>query len=701
MPSGRSAAAEATSEEADNTHNRRGGVGNPHGDTETSRYAQQQPSSFSSAHQLAGIPTTITQASAASLAAAAAAAEAAVSATTTHSVVPDLMRVYESMTGASSQNTEHSEYGHPTQDHSQQQSMHEMYQEHQEHDNSSYYHQSYPLNQWSPYEGTATSSITIPPPYQLPLLQASHAHTVLSPPPTGPVVPNQSHHRRGKESAASSSSGRPQRNKRSAAVLSSEDINGGYASSTGSTSGGRAGGGSTKSRRKSAKGASNDREGVGGSTSNNNQGKDGTSATASGEKGKKDDGRWSKRFTWPDDLHRDFVSAIFDVGLKHSSPSSVMEQMPAHEAITTERIKSHLQKYRLHRQKSKKEFMSSYETSIADMNKEGIEGVTALAGGQVAAHLTYASIHLPDPEPDEEGDDGGAGGAAEESDALAVASPNREIIAAQKTLSRVPSQDETQHEDVFVLPRLTDAEKQSPIGTSLGYLMGLFFSLKQQLERQRQEHQEAMAATATQKQEPHPHPLVDHPAQQDQRSTSVVFDAFASELGSLKKSGTGTAIVPVSVPSTTRNLEENSMMKREMQNQMAFQNKMRALKQQELIKYKSAAAASSSKNMLPTKKVTVTTTVAASSTAAPNTSFDSSGVQAAVDLQQKLQLQQQQQQQQQEFQGAGESDGADGTAAVATGGGRDRSASVAMEGEDDFWNTAVVDDELFEFLMSN
>lgn len=39
-------------------------------------------------------------------------------------------------------------------------------------------------------------------------------------------------------------------------------------------------------------------------------------------KGKDTDGRWSKRFTWPEDLHRDFVSAIFDVGLKQSSPSS-------------------------------------------------------------------------------------------------------------------------------------------------------------------------------------------------------------------------------------------------------------------------------------------------------------------------------------------------------------------------------------------
>ena len=43
-------------------------------------------------------------------------------------------------------------------------------------------------------------------------------------------------------------------------------------------------------------------------------------------------------------------------------------------------------------------------------------------------------------------------------------------------------------------------------------------------------------------------------------------------------------------PSTRTNLEENTIMKREMQPQMVFQNKMRALKQQELDKYKDTVA---------------------------------------------------------------------------------------------------------------
>lgn len=71
-----------------------------------------------------------------------------------------------------------------------------------------------------------------------------------------------------------------------------------------------------------------------------------TSKAKSRKKAKETDGRWSKRFTWPDELHRDFVSAVFDVGLKHSSPSTILEHMPKHPQITSERIKSHLQKFR-------------------------------------------------------------------------------------------------------------------------------------------------------------------------------------------------------------------------------------------------------------------------------------------------------------------------------------------------------------------
>jgi SHAQKYF class myb-like DNA-binding protein len=113
-------------------------------------------------------------------------------------------------------------------------------------------------------------------------------------------------------------------------------------------------------------------------------------STSRSRKKKKSDGRWSKRFTWPEELHRDFVSAIFDVGLKHSSPSALLEHMPEHDQITSERVKSHLQKYRLHRAKSKKEFMSCYEASLNNYQATGIKA-QSLGSGEVAAHLAYSS----------------------------------------------------------------------------------------------------------------------------------------------------------------------------------------------------------------------------------------------------------------------------------------------------------------------
>ncbi|GLE03277.1 hypothetical protein PINS_up012167 [Pythium insidiosum] len=76
--------------------------------------------------------------------------------------------------------------------------------------------------------------------------------------------------------------------------------------------------------------------------------------------------RKSKRFAWPDELHRLFVAAIFDLGLKNASPKALlpfMQPTAAHAGLTTEHLKSHLQKYRLHYDKSRAEFLAFYEES--------------------------------------------------------------------------------------------------------------------------------------------------------------------------------------------------------------------------------------------------------------------------------------------------------------------------------------------------
>ncbi|KAJ0396799.1 hypothetical protein P43SY_007695 [Pythium insidiosum] len=76
--------------------------------------------------------------------------------------------------------------------------------------------------------------------------------------------------------------------------------------------------------------------------------------------------RKTKRFIWPEELHRLFVAAIFDVGLKNASPKALLTIMMAGGAtsdLTTEHLKSHLQKYRLNYERSRLEFLEMYDES--------------------------------------------------------------------------------------------------------------------------------------------------------------------------------------------------------------------------------------------------------------------------------------------------------------------------------------------------
>ncbi|KAG3003297.1 hypothetical protein PC121_g19199 [Phytophthora cactorum] len=69
--------------------------------------------------------------------------------------------------------------------------------------------------------------------------------------------------------------------------------------------------------------------------------------------------RPSKRFLWQEDLHLRFVAAIFDLGLKNASPKTLLPMMNKsnpESGLTTEHLKSHLQKYRINYQRSRQEF---------------------------------------------------------------------------------------------------------------------------------------------------------------------------------------------------------------------------------------------------------------------------------------------------------------------------------------------------------
>jgi len=437
-----------------------------------------------------------------------------------------------------------------------------------------------------------------------------------------------------------------------------------------------------------------------------------TSNTTKSKKKSKQDGRWSKRFTWPEELHRDFVSAIFDVGLKQSSPSSILEQMPKHEQITTERIKSHLQKYRLHRIKSKKEFMSSYEASLRSIQRQQQEqqeqqddknmgGKNSMAGGEVAAHLTLSSSV--------EGVDGNNGtnknvGRDNRMEASSSASMGGGMLEHGTANPTAGTSDSNGHSaglegiappagnfgrrttqqphESLMLPELTEEEQQSPIGTAMGYLMGLFFSLRQQLMIQRSMEN---AAQDVKSNDPSVVEGVVSNLIPGSAPTSTV--TVAASTGGSEYSPDGNLHQQPTIPSTRTNIEENSLMKREMQNQMALQNKMRALKEQELAKYKNIPAAhqptAAFKASRDGKGQPPHMHPHGNSAEAHSSIHDEQYHPAAAATEPSR------------IQGAGEVAGND----VLDG--EERHRGLSFGNPDDFWNSDVVDEQLFEFLMDS
>ena len=214
---------------------------------------------------------------------------------------------------------------------------------------------------------------------------------------------------------------------------------------------------------------------------------------------------------WSEADHRDFVAAIFEIGLKHSSPSALLEHMVENEDLTVERVKSRLQKFRLKREESRAEFMSSYDETMARYKlDEAVSGTVPTYGGvrnqsaEPAAFLTRATIAegsgqpLPfNPEPR-----GNAAGAASSSvvgrnsaaSATSMQRYGRKIPVTALPGSVAASMIEQGEVGgaPLRLPELTEDELHTPIGQSFSHLMGLFASLKDNLLQQRAE---AAAAT--------------------------------------------------------------------------------------------------------------------------------------------------------------------------------------------------------------
>lgn len=69
---------------------------------------------------------------------------------------------------------------------------------------------------------------------------------------------------------------------------------------------------------------------------------------------------------FPKEFEPEFSTAVFELGLKHSSPKVLMSLMPMFTNLHSEHLKSHLQKYRIHHERSKDEFLAFYNEFMRD-----------------------------------------------------------------------------------------------------------------------------------------------------------------------------------------------------------------------------------------------------------------------------------------------------------------------------------------------
>ena len=182
---------------------------------------------------------------------------------------------------------------------------------------------------------------------------------------------------------------------------------------------------------------------------------------------------------WSESIHREFIEAIYKIGLKHSSPSVIMEQMAdTHEALTNERVKSHLQKYRNNSEKSKQEFLTEYDgwmekamslgstegsspkllppLSITDMLE-----TTKLVGGEAVAFLTYSTMADERNEPTSEGRQSDMSRSVRSGTARVV-----DLLTAKMlTGATIP------------FPELSEEELSSPVGVCINQVVTLFHSM--------------------------------------------------------------------------------------------------------------------------------------------------------------------------------------------------------------------------------
>lgn len=206
------------------------------------------------------------------------------------------------------------------------------------------------------------------------------------------------------------------------------------------------------------------------------------------------DERYAKRLQLTnaeeDAIHRSVVEAIYSIGLKHASPAVLLDRMSdAPEDLTSERVKSHLQKHRNSKDKVIEEFMGEYDSWLQKafvMGGEGrghvvlasprslldMMGQSEVQAGEMAAYLTYSIFHEPLQVM--------AAESSSTKDARAMSHASLRSVSAKSseyTLKFAGSR--------VRFPILTEDERKSPLGSAFSHVMGTLHALNRHFMQER------------------------------------------------------------------------------------------------------------------------------------------------------------------------------------------------------------------------
>ena len=224
---------------------------------------------------------------------------------------------------------------------------------------------------------------------------------------------------------------------------------------------------------------------------------------------------------WNEEQHKNFVSSIFKIGLKNASPAIILENMThknVETVITSERVKSKLQKYRSNKnnEKSKQEFMTNYDEFLERI--KSVQAATAangggrpggasassdpvlsklledigssnsgnnkqlLLGGDVAGYLTYCVMK----ENKEQSNKNCVEGKSSANNNRSSSCTSSAAVLPTNVLQKGAREYVDNYAGCAMqFPILTEIEKKSSLGIAMTFIAGLFLTMSQHLTRER------------------------------------------------------------------------------------------------------------------------------------------------------------------------------------------------------------------------